>query len=196
MYTLKAERTAWLEAHPEPWSLDDEIAYHRLFSQPIFDWLDEHLGSCPLRSESARDLLRAVLGRFEEVNYRSFAWVIMPNHVHGLFALLGETLLQEQVKAWKGVSAREILRGSDGGILWQKDYFDRLIRDEQHFWRVADYIRKNPARLPAGDFWHWEHAEVTAHFNGNGGIAFGCLTAPAADSEPLRPLMQNAQHRR
>ena len=29
---------------------------------------------------------------------------------------------------------------------WQKDYFDRLVRDREHFWNCARYILRNPAK--------------------------------------------------
>jgi hypothetical protein len=32
------------------------------------------------------------------------------------------------------------------GPLWQEDYFDRLIRDEEHFTNCARYIRRNPQK--------------------------------------------------
>ena len=162
MQALKAEEDMWLAEHPVPWSVEEEVDYHKQFSRRIFDWMDEGMGSCRLRDASSHDTLRTVLGRFENVRYRSFAWVVMPNHVHGLFALLGKTSLDGQLKSWKGVSAREILRGTDENRLWQKDYFDRIVRNEAHFWRVARYIRRNPEKawLPDGDFSLWEHPEV------------------------------------
>jgi putative transposase len=40
------------------------------------------------------------------------------------------------------------------GNLWQRDYFDRLVRDENHFANCLRYIRRNPekARLPKGQY--------------------------------------------
>ena len=32
------------------------------------------------------------------------------------------------------------------GALWQRDYFDRLVRDEKHFARCVRYIRNNAAK--------------------------------------------------
>jgi hypothetical protein len=42
----------------------------------------------------------------------------------------------------------------NSGTLWQKDYFDRIIRDWDHFVNVARYIRRNPlkAKLREGEF--------------------------------------------
>src|SRR5438132_583497 len=44
------------------------------------------------------------------------------------------------------------------GSLWQRDYFDRLARDEKHFANCVRYIRRNPAKanLSAHEFLLWE----------------------------------------
>jgi hypothetical protein len=69
------------------------------------------------------------------------------------------------VQSWKLFTARRINAAlGQRGTLWQKDYFDRIIRDEDHFWRAASYIRANPAKgkLRAGEYLLWESAEVKA----------------------------------
>ena len=49
------------------------------------------------------------------------------------------------------------------GTLWQKSYFDRMIRDWDHFANSARYIRNNPikAKLRAGEAMHGESAFVS-----------------------------------
>ena len=73
------------------------------------------------------------------------------------------------MKSWKGVSSRRLndyLRRT--GANWQKDYFDRLIRDTKHFWNCARYIRRNPAkaRLKRGEFVLYESDYVKSTLNG------------------------------
>jgi type I restriction enzyme, R subunit len=61
-----------------------------------------------------------------------------------LFRPLGEHALPEIMKSWKGFTAREInKRIGKTGALWQDEYWDRLIRSERHFFKVAEYIREN-----------------------------------------------------
>ncbi len=91
------------------------------------------------------------------------AWVVMPNHVHVLFSLRKGHRLEDVVKSWKGVSARRINDLlSRNGALWMADYFDRFIRDEEHFWNAARYVRQNPrkAGLKSGGFVLFESAAV------------------------------------
>jgi REP element-mobilizing transposase RayT len=89
----------------------------------------------------------------------------MPNHVHLLASLDDETSLAEKVKIWKGVSANRINQiARREGDLWQKNYFDRIIRDHGHFIRVARYIRTNPEKgmVKQGEFLLWESEQVRA----------------------------------
>lgn len=38
------------------------------------------------------------------------------------------------------------LRGTPGTSLWQRNYYERIVRDEAERRRVEAYIRENPAR--------------------------------------------------
>ena len=69
----------------------------------------------------------------------------MPNHVHVLTVFRDGFPLAAAIRDWKGFSARRInaILGREGAF-WQKDYFDRFIRDEAHFERVRFYIENNP----------------------------------------------------
>lgn len=54
------------------------------------------------------------------------------------------------------------LAAAAAGPVWMKDYFDRMIRDAEHFWRCARYIRRNPgkAKLGLGEFTLFESDHV------------------------------------
>jgi len=88
----------------------------------------------------------------------------MPNHVHALFTLLGDHHLENLLHSWKSFTANKIhALTEESGRLWQRDYFDRMIRDSAHFQNCVRYIRKNPlkANLRPGEFWLYESAWVT-----------------------------------
>jgi putative transposase len=59
------------------------------------------------------------------------------------------------LRSWKSFSSRKInsLLGRDGS-LWQRDYFDRLVRDQEHFANCARYIRRNLGKvhLQSGEY--------------------------------------------
>jgi len=85
----------------------------------------------------------------------------MPNHVHAVFVLNSPWLLENIILSWKGFTARHInpLIAHTGRV-WQRDYFDRLVRDAKHLANCIRYIRRNPkkARLYEGQFVLYESA--------------------------------------
>ena len=146
-------RAAWIALNPKPWDEATELEYHRRFSREIDDRLDEGHGSCLLRDPVNAGIVANALRFFGHDRYLMHAWVVMPNHVHALFSLAADSLLEKQVSSWKRFSAKEIHRLAGGsGPIWQEDYFDRMIRDGEHFRNVARYISKNPAKLKDGTY--------------------------------------------
>jgi len=151
----KEERAIWFSLHPEPWDAATEAKYHDRFSVQIDEWLDAGSGSCVLKDPENAKIVVDALRHFEGERYEIDAFAVMPNHVHVLFLPLGKHALPEILKSWKGYTARKInMRMGRAGELWQDEYWDRLIRSEQHFLKVAEYIRENPlkARLGEGEF--------------------------------------------
>ena len=143
----QAERDQWLLHHPKPWSVEVEAEYHLRFSQQIDQWLDAGHGSCLLRDPETRRILEGALNHFDEDRHLHHVWVIMPNHVHCLTTLHAEAKMEKVVQSWKGFSATSINKHLHReGPLWQEDYFDRLIRDEEHFTNCVRYIRRNPQK--------------------------------------------------
>ncbi len=153
------EREAWLRLHPEPWALQIELEYHRRFSGALEHWLDEGYGSCVLRRRDCAIIVTETLRHFEGDRAVMISFAVMPNHVHCMFLQNPEWPLEKLIRSWKGFAAREInkLLGRSGSF-WQRDYFDRLIRDQDHFSNCVRYIRRNPlkANLRADEFTVWE----------------------------------------
>ena len=56
--------------------------------------------------------------------------------------------LPEIIRALKTFSARQIneLRNMQGEKLWQRNYHEHIIRNEQSYQTIAQYIENNPAR--------------------------------------------------
>lgn len=110
-------------------------------------WLDEGMGSCVLRLPEASAAIVNCIQRGDGIHHETGCYVVMPNHVHAIVRpLLAEMPLENVLQRWKGGSACEINRlRHDSGTLWQRESFDRIIRDEEHLWRVIQYIGRNPA---------------------------------------------------
>ena len=71
----------------------------------------------------------------------------MPNHVYAVFVLNPAWSLEKIILSWKGFTPRRInpLLGSRGNF-WQRDYFDRLVREAKHLANCVRYIRRNPKK--------------------------------------------------
>jgi REP element-mobilizing transposase RayT len=149
------QQSAWLKWHPLPWSADVENEYRSRFSRRLEEWLDAGYGACILRRKRCAQEIALSLRHFDGTRVAMISFVIMPNHVHAVFALLSGCTLESIVHSWKRQSAVRINRVvGRTGTVWQRDYFDRLVRSEKHFARCVRYIRGNPnkARLIPGEY--------------------------------------------
>ncbi len=97
---------------------------------------------------------------------------ILPNHTHGILWIIElnqiegigigrdgagfepapstrkQTSLSEIVRQFKTFSARRIneIRGTPGQPVWQRNYYEHIIRDDESYNRIAEYILKNPLK--------------------------------------------------
>lgn len=113
----------------------------------IEKYLDQGCGSCYLKNENVAECVRESLLHFHEIRYKLIAWVIMPNHVHFLLKPINNHSLSAIMKNFKSYTshqANKILNRS--GRFWQTDYFDRYIRDYEHFDKTINYIENNPVK--------------------------------------------------
>ena len=96
-------------------------------------------------------------------------FVVMPNHVHGIIILrhpddVGAGFkpaptckrhgLTEIVRAFKTFSARHanVARNTLGMHLWQRSYYEHIIRDEHDLHAIREYIANNPAGWERDDY--------------------------------------------
>ena len=102
-------------------------------------------------------------------------WTVMPNHLHGIIVITGcrgasRSALAERrvigdgggsrtaptkrktlgrlVGVFKTTSTDDInqLRGTPTRPLWQRDFYDHIIRNEDELNKIREYIRTNPLR--------------------------------------------------
>lgn len=112
----------------------------------IESYLDVGAGECHLRRTDIADVVQENLLHFDGVRYQLLAWVVMPNHVHALIEVQ-EIPLADILHAWKSFTAKAANRLLEReGDFWQTEYFDRFIRDEEHFCKAVRYIENNPVK--------------------------------------------------
>jgi REP element-mobilizing transposase RayT len=146
------------------------------------------------------------------------AFTVMPNHVHGIIVLNGHLVgagfkpaptqegfnpvpqgmsshkrhgVPEIVRAFKTFSARGInrLRNTSGTPVWQRNYYEHVIRDEDALDRIREYIvtnsrrwrldKENPDHKGADEFDRWLSAEGRTPIPSKGWFQ----TRPAAEGQ-------------
>ncbi len=109
--------------------------------------MDAGHGACYLRDARCANIVEQSLFHGDGHRYRLLAWCIMPNHVHVLIEVMPEVSLATILQGWKSWTAKEINRVvGRQGVLWQREYFDRYIRDDRHLAAVIRYIHANPVK--------------------------------------------------
>jgi len=77
---------------------------------------------------------------------QSIAFVVMPNHLHWLFALGDTTELSSLIRRVKGLSSHRIGRLTGRHWLWQKGFHDHAARRDEDIQNLARYVVANPLR--------------------------------------------------
>jgi REP element-mobilizing transposase RayT len=125
-------------------------------------WLDQGAGSCHFKNPAmANELARSIL-HFQNIRYHVFCYVVMPNHCHLLIRPFDGFDLEDLIGSMKGVTSRFVNKAIDSsGAIWQSESFDQIIRDEEHLYRVVQYIGNNPrnAGLPESGWNRWIHPD-------------------------------------
>jgi putative transposase len=111
--------------------------------------------------------------KFPSINTDAFA--IMPNHIHGILAFVGATLcgrpettlhgrpedghphrgaptLGDMMDWFKTMTTNDYIRGVKehhwtpfSGRLWQRNYYEHIVRNEEDLNNIRAYILNNPA---------------------------------------------------
>ena len=113
----------------------------------------------------AADCWQAIPGHFQAAELD--AWVAMPNHFHGIVWMtdvpVGATHasplhasdpprrpLGTIIGSFKSATTKRInmLRGTPGTPVWQRNYHEHIIRNEDVLCRIRQYILDNPSHWP------------------------------------------------
>ena len=80
-------------------------------------------------------------------------WIVMPNHLHGVVAIpdaaeAARRPLGRMIAAFKTVSTRRIreLRAPSDRPVWQRYFYEHIIRSDRSLERILAYIQDNPIR--------------------------------------------------
>jgi len=101
----------------------------------------------------ARSDINGILCKHWEKSLDLYGWaigsyVVMPDHVHFFCAdAESRTPLSKMVGSWKQWSSKELCPLLKiNAPLWQREFFDHLIRSSESYSEKWEYVRQNPVR--------------------------------------------------
>ena len=111
---------------------------------------DDHIGPHTQLSEIGK-----VVDRYTKTIPGIAQYVIMPEHVHMILLVSAEEVRQgpmwssaptgrnisTTIRSWKTLITKEL-----GQSIWQRSYYEHVIRNEQDYWEIVRYIQENPAK--------------------------------------------------
>ena len=99
------------------------------------------------RSDVAELVVEALHYRDSRLkHYQLHSYVVMRNHVHLLITpLVPVSKLMHSLKRFTATQANQ-MRGRTGQPFWQDESYDRVVRNEEEFRRITDYIEMNPVK--------------------------------------------------
>ncbi len=119
------------------------------------DYLDSYTEKLYLSIPEIAEIVKNAILYYENTLYETLAYCIMPNHVHWVL----DTSIQQKnseenyknlssfMKSIKGYSANicnKILNKK--GYFWQKESYDRVIRNEKEEQNIINYVYNNPVK--------------------------------------------------
>ncbi|HNX00770.1 MAG TPA: transposase, partial [Candidatus Cloacimonadota bacterium] len=144
-------------------------SYHK----KIFDWYDTQMGVIKevpdiLIQPGVSEIIKKCLLFDNEKKYCLNAYCIMPNHVHVLITPYAnpesyKNSLSSITKSWKGYSAKIINQELNRkGAFWNRESYDHLVRNENEFFRIVNYIIQNPVKAHlVANYQDWEYTWVS-----------------------------------
>ncbi|MCF7817800.1 MAG: transposase [Kiritimatiellales bacterium] len=101
-----------------------------------------------ISNHSVRIALESLVKCADASDWNVWQACFMPDHVHLVISpkIEREQKLSRIMQRWKSSSKQRLNReGFDGGI-WQKEFFDRLLRSNENLTDKWRYVEMNPVR--------------------------------------------------
>ena len=79
-------------------------------------------------------------------------FLLMPDHLHALIVFPSAESIKSCWRDWKRFTAK------NADVVWQRDFFEHRIRNDENWQEKSDYIRANPVRqglVSDATLWPW-----------------------------------------
>ncbi len=166
------EQKAELEQSIKDLSDDYQNLQRYQNDKKLFAWFDDILAQeqgfpDTLANPDVANIVRDSLMYWDQNRFFLLAYCIMPNHVHILITpncgrLEVQTILSKTMYSIKRYTSNQInkLMGQTGAF-WSRESYDRVVRNDEEFYRIIEYIRQNPVKAKLVSDWKdWPHTWV------------------------------------
>jgi REP-associated tyrosine transposase len=95
-------------------------------------------------------------------------YVILPDHLHLFAALPGDVKLGDWIGTLKRVVGRAVDTYGFGDPVWQRGFFDHVLRSCESYSQKWNYVRENPVRaglVSHADDWPYSGEIVDIYFD-------------------------------
>jgi len=120
-----------------------------------------------ISDDTVRVALESLVKCADSTDWNIWQICFMPDHVHmGLSPMRErEQKLSKVMQRWKSSSKQRLNRAGIAGDIWQREFFDRLLRSDESLTDKWRYVEMNPVRAGL-----CEHPEVYPYLGTPGEI--------------------------
>jgi len=100
----------------------------------------------PLSEHLRTEIVRTLNDRASTLEIRVLAYCVMPDHVHVLLIPNGSASVTKFVQQVKSLTTRTYWLNGGCGKLWQRGFYDHVLRRDEDVLTTSRYIAGNPVR--------------------------------------------------
>ena len=150
--------------------LDQKDAYLKKAFAKYDKYLDSNNGPLHLKNPQVANVVADSLHFWDNKKLELIGYSIMPNHVHTTFRLFSPEELDgskvylekimQSIKLYSARNCNKILGKT--GTFWQRESYDRLVRDRNELHRILTYTVCNPVKAglcSSPKEWPWTYVK-------------------------------------
>ncbi|MFI3242337.1 MAG: transposase [Alphaproteobacteria bacterium] len=141
---------------------DKKKIFGDVITSPVGNGLDRSLIKLNQYGKIAESELLNIPKHFKEVVIDKY--IIMPNHVHVIIIINKDDKIKERSRPFPTISTIVGLYKSGvskkiGFSLWQRSFYDRVVRDECEYKNIWKYIDENPICWQDDEYFEMEEKD-------------------------------------
>ncbi len=129
------------------------------------------VGADPVSARMVERTFLETIARYEHIDCPIY--VVMPNHFHAIITIVRADMesaptISRIIQSFKRYSTLEYMKLVRDGVvppfdkqIWQRSFYDHIIRDKDDYDKIATYIRENPLKWKDDCFYYEGECDAT-----------------------------------